>query len=145
MDIDLNNGVIFIDDLKLGPLGQRNSIRHRTYTSARHGHCVCWIPKRTVLVNIKHHKHLLADELIVNRLKDLFSKGRCSLSREALCIMAAFNLHNYGGSGKATKMIIASAYKALFFDIGFKVDSSKLAKGCPSQCQLLSAWSSEIT
>jgi hypothetical protein len=47
--------------------------------------------------------------------------------------MAAFNLHNYGGSDKATEMIIAGAYKALFFDIGFKVNSSELAKGCPSQ------------
>ncbi len=80
MDIDLNDGVIFIDELKLGPLGQRNSIRHHTYTSARHGNCACWIPKGTVLLNIKHHKRLLAEELIVNRLKDLFSKGRCSLS-----------------------------------------------------------------
>jgi hypothetical protein len=45
---------------------------------------VCWIPKGTVIVNIKHHKHLLADELIINRVKSLFSKRRCSLSREAL-------------------------------------------------------------
>ena len=47
--------------------------------------------------------------------------------------MAAFNLHNYGGSDEATEMIIAGAYKALFHQIEFRCGAENIARGCPGQ------------
>ena len=54
--------------------------------------------------------------------------------------MAAGNLHNYGGSDEATEMIIATAYDALYYDIGFDYDPASLGKGCPSQRTIAQAW-----
>ena len=77
--------------------------------------------------------HYKKNNIIVKKLKDLFDGSKSCFSREALSIMASFNLHNYGGSDEATEMIIAGTLKALFFEIGFKVSPVQLSKGCPSQ------------
>ncbi len=71
------------------------------------------------------------DATIKKNLDDLFDGERCSLSRDAMIILTAFGLHNYGGSDEALEMCIAGSWAALFRDIGYNVSSEQLAKACP--------------
>ena len=64
---------------------------------------------------------------------DLFDGERCKFSREALIIMAAAGLHNYGGSDEAMQMMIGMVFKAFFNDIGFKYNHEQLSKAIPSR------------
>ena len=70
--------------------------------------------------------------VIEKRLRDRFSAQQCSLSKEALTILAAWNLHNYGGSDEATEMAIAGTLDVLFHDIGFECSPKQLGKSVPS-------------
>ena len=47
--------------------------------------------------------------------------------------MAESNLHSYGRYDKATEMIIAVTYNALFYNVGIDCDPVSLREGCPSQ------------
>ena len=79
-----------------------------------HGACQCWIPAGVELVAKNHMSRLRKNLVITKKLGDLFDGGKSCFSRKALSIMAAYNLHNYGGSDEATEMIIAGVYHALF-------------------------------
>ena len=98
-----------------------------------YGATQCWVPTSTALVGRNKLAQLKTSQTIVKKMKDLFDGGKCCLSRNALSILGYYNLHNYGGSDEATVMIIAGAWKALFYDIGFDMPSHNLAKGCPSR------------
>ena len=140
--VTTKNGILFIDDLEkaLQPLPAiidnercENIRRRRKQEKARYGSNLCWIPKGTALIEKGYLTKLRKSAVIVKELQDLFSGEKCCFSQESLSIMAAFNLHNYGGSDEATEMIIAGAYKALFHQIGFRCGAENLGRGCPSQ------------
>ena len=57
---------------------------------------------------------------VTKKLEDLFSCEKSCFSNEALSIMAAGNLYNYGGSDKATEMI--NQQKVLFNPDIFRFD-----------------------
>jgi len=137
LDIDKNDQIIFIHRLKLLFLRRRKN--DRGFRAVKGGRLKSWIPNGMVLVAKQRHQKLKHKEFIVDNLVDLFSGEKCKLSEEAMRILASFNLHNYGGSDEATEMIVAGVLMALFHDIGFDVDHSKLAKACPSQTSISDA------
>ena len=111
-----------------------NRIQAKTnFEVAKYGATQCWIPKSTELHRKRNITRFKNSHKIIKKLQDLFSGEQCCFSKDALTILAAHNLHNYGGSDEATQMIVTGTMKALFKDIGFKVNSHHLAKGCPSQ------------
>ena len=105
----------------------------RKYEEAkRYGSNMCWVPAGSSIVSNNQLARLRNSGLIEKNRRDLFSRDKCTLSKEALTRLAAWNLHNYGGSGEATEMAIAGTMDALFHDNGFDCRSKQLGKSVPS-------------
>ena len=117
-----------IDNVKSGLTRSK-----RKHEPSRYGASQCWVPAGTELISKNYHVRLKNSAAISKNLDNLFGCEKSCFSREALTTMAAFNLHNYGGSDEVTEIIIAGAFQALFYDIGSKCDHASLGKCCPSQ------------
>ena len=138
-----SDGVILAEDLLngLSPLPfdidneRSETVRvKRPMDFARYGRSTCWIPAGTELVSKSYLTKLKESATIVKNMKDLFGSEKCVYSKEALTRLAAWNLHNYGGSDEATQMIMAGTLDTLFHEIGFDdyCTPYRLAKGVPS-------------
>ena len=129
---DLENGLIDLPPEIDNPKSE-GIRKHQKATPIKSGSSQWWTPNGTSLIQKSYLTKLRKSATIVKKLEDLFSGEKSLFSRGAQSIMAAYNLHNYGGSDESTEMITAGAYDGLFYGIGFKCDSSRLGKGCPSQ------------
>ena len=105
----------------------------RKIQSVQYGSSQCWVPAGTEIVAKNHLASLKKSATVTKKLEDLFSCEKSCFSHEALSIMVAGNLHNYGGSDEAMEMVIDTAYDVLFYDIRFDCDPASLGKGCPCQ------------
>ena len=98
------------------------------------------IPVGVSVISNSHHSRLKKAAALKKKLDDLFNGKECLLNREALIILTAFGLHNFGGSDEALEMCIAGAWVALFHEIGYEVDAEKFGKVCPSRRRTISRY-----
>jgi hypothetical protein len=96
------------------------------------GSKVFFIPTECHVLSNSQYSCLMTAVAIKKKLDDLFDGEQCYLNKEAMIILTAFGLHNYGGSDEAFEMCIAGAWAALFHHIGYGVDTESFGKGCPS-------------
>lgn len=136
-----DSGVILFSELaeNLEPLtpemmGDANGIRSRRRIHLqRYGKSHAWAPAGTVLVGRDYLTKLKKSAEIVKNLKDLMDADKCVISREGLCRLAAWGLHNYGGSDESFQMSVAGTLDMLFHEIGFECSAEQLGKAVPSQ------------
>ena len=145
--INLNNtilgqGIILADDLVDGlePLPAEinnkdaaKTRRKKKWKVSRYGAAQVVHPKGTHLVTTRELNKYKKNSKIIKKLEDLFSGEQSSWSRTAMMIMTAGGLHNYGGSDEAFEIMISMVFKALFYEIDFKISHIQLARGCPSR------------
>ena len=83
----------------------------RGYTAVRMNGVDLWLPKGVVVLMSNNFSMLKGYEERINRLKHIFSKEKCVLSRQSMRILNGFALHNSGGSDTGTQMVMAGAFK----------------------------------
>lgn len=99
----------------------------------QYGKAQAWVPAGSTLAGKHYLTKLKSAGEIVKNLKDVFSAQKCVFSKESLSRLAAWGLHNYGGSDEAFEMAICGTFDMLFHEIGFECTSEQLGKSCPSQ------------
>ena len=138
----LGNGIILREDLEkqlseLPPAidnAKANKTREkRQWTVGKYGASQVIIPNGTKLISTQYYNKLLERASVHDRLCEFVETNKCTFSREALMMITAGGLHNYGGSDEALEMIIAMTLKGLFHDIKFKVSHEQLAFSIPSR------------
>ena len=136
-----SDGIIFLDDLidglvELPPKldnDKSEAVRSkRECVQVQYGQSQGWIIPGTALVGKDYLTKLKKSNVIVKNLRDLFDGEQCGFSRENLERIAAYSMHNLGGSDEGTAFVIMGAYDSLFHEIGFKIHPDQLAHGCPS-------------
>ena len=88
----------------------------------------------------------------IDRIKHLFSRKTCVLSKRLMCMITGFSLHNSGGFDQACVLVLAVAWKILFLEIDVGVTNEQLANGtlcqtafsnaeykCSTECLLMVA------
>ena len=109
------------------------------YTAVRINGVDLWLPKGVVVLMSNNFSMLKGSEARINRLKHIFSKEKCVLSRQSMRILNGFALHNSGGSDTGTQMVMAGAFKIIFVELGLLITNEQLAKGTPCQTSLANA------
>ena len=61
------------------------------------------------------------------------------LNRDSLRVLAAFSMHNCGGSDQATALLFAAAWKVIFIELDLSITNEQLGKGTPCQSTLINA------
>lgn len=113
---------------------RQEAIRNtRGYKKERYGASYCWVPEGATVISSSYFTKLKKAMALKKNLDDLLDGEQCTLSRDALIVLSAFGMHNYGGSDEAMEMAIAGAWSALFKEIGYEFESKALGKACPSQ------------
>ena len=92
-----------------------------------------WLPPGVSANMINYISQLKANAAKVDRIKRLFSRKTCVLSKRSMRMIAGFSLHNSGGSDQAFSLALAVAWKALFLEIDLDVTNEQLAIGTPCQ------------
>jgi len=130
--------IIFVDDLLDGlePIpDDKNDAKsakiraNRSTKAATFGVSHAWIPAGTTLLPTEAVTKMKKDQAVIKKLREALSHGKCALSPEAQSVMAAYNLHNYGGSDEGTLMVQAGTLAGLFTHLGLEYDPEGLAKG----------------
>lgn len=98
----------------------------RAMRKAQYGANQFHIPTGVEIVSKDRMTRLRQAALLKKRLDDLFDGERCHLNRDAMIILSAFGLHNYGGSDEALEQAIAGSWAALFEHIEYEVDPAKV-------------------
>ena len=119
--------IILVDDLleDLEPIpDDKNDAKSakiradRSTKAATFGASSAWVPAGTTLLPTKAVTEMKKDQAVMKKLREALSHGKCALSPEAQSVMAAYNLHNYGGSDEGTLMVQAGTLAGLFTHLG---------------------------
>ncbi len=132
---ELNDNLEGVDD-EVNTRAKEELRRKKGYVKVRYGASYCWIPRGASITGTSWLTKLQRAAKIKKKLDDIFSGERCTLSREAMIILAAFGMHNYGGSDEAMEMAIAGSWAALLLETGYVVDPKKLSKFPDTELQL---------
>jgi len=109
---------------------QRKSMQYETH---RIRNVDVWLPPGVSANMINYISQLKAKAEKVDRIKRLFSRKTCVLSKRSMRMIAGFSLHNSGGSDQAFSLALAVAWKVLFLEIDLDVTNEQLANGTPCQ------------
>ena len=91
------------------------------------------VPNRSAIVCANYLSTLKKSKEMIRRLRHLFRGERCRFRWENMQYLAAFGLHNLGGSVEGLQMAVAATIRMIANKMGFVVTNEKLGIGCPSQ------------
>ena len=90
------------------------------------------VPNRFSIVASNYLSKLKKFKEMDRRLRHLFRGLRCRFKWENMRYLAAFGLHNLGGSVEGLQMAVAATIRMIANEMGFVVTNEKLGIGCPS-------------
>ena len=106
---------------------------NRSNTFASYGASQYFLPDGAASTSKSRLSRWRKAAAMLTKLEELFDGEQCALNSEAMTILTAFGLHNYGGSDEALEMAIAGSWAALFHHIGYPIEPAQLGKGTPSR------------